>query len=173
VTVVDTRGRPGSRRAAPPAPAAAPPGEAPSAPGPTVVRAARGGGRPGAGAAALLALVVTLAGVSLGALLHDPAGLPVFIAFVLAAPLAAGVVRRGRSLPTVVLCLPLVFAAAVLLGAVLEAVQGGSPVTVKSVGLTTAQVAVLHAPWLWAGTALAALVALRRRGRAAEPRGRP
>lgn len=118
--------------------------------------------RPGAAAAWLLAAVVCLGGVTAGAALRVPAGRPVLVAYLVAAPLAVAVVRRGIALRRVVLSLPLAFCLAVVVGAVLEAVQGGSPVTLRTVALTTAQVSVLHAPWLWGGTALGILVGLPR-----------
>ncbi len=168
MTVVDTRrGRSSSGQGARSVGVGGVPGATPprvAAPAATRVRVGTSGSRPGAGTAALLGLVISLCGVAVGAVLHDPAGLPAFLGYCVGAPVAAGAVRRGPSLRRLVLCLPLVFLAAVVVGAVLEVVQGGTPFTARTAGLTMAEVAVLHAPWLWAGTALAALVALRRRG---------
>ncbi len=163
MTVVDTRGRRTPPRRAPTAAGAKPTeGALPGPQGTRLVAAGRPT-RPGAAVALLLALVVTLAGVAVGAVLGSPLGIAAFVAWVVAAPLAAGAVRRGRSLWRLVLSVPLAFLLAICVAAAIEVAQGGSALTLRQTALTAVQVAVFQAPWLWGGTTLAVLVALRRR----------
>ncbi len=118
--------------------------------------------RPGALGAWAVGLLIALVGVGVGTGLSAPLGSVALAAFAVACVLSAGSVRRGLSLRRLVLTLPLVFVAQLVVGAVVEAGRGGSAVTTKAVGMTTAEVAVLHAPYLWGGMALAAFVGLRR-----------
>jgi len=156
MTVVDTRRAGGARRTP----------EAGPAPRPPVAdnRAALTvpGRRPRAPGAALVAFVVGCVGVAIGAGVGAPAGLPALAALLAAGPIAAGVVARGRPLRQLVLVLPLAFLAVLALGSVAEILLGGAVLTGRTVLLTTAEVAVLHAPWIWGGTGLGLLVALRR-----------
>ena len=164
MTVVDSRGRrtpadaKGRTFSGPPArrPAPRPSTQAQTT---TEVRAPR---RPGALAIWLFAVVGCAIGVGAGAAQHETGYHSASIAYVVAAPIAAGLVRRGRDLTLLVLCLPLALAGAICAAAAFVLSQDDYPVTTRGVLQELGQELVLHPAALWGGTALAVIVALRR-----------
>lgn len=122
----------------------------------------RAGRRPGALGVWVFTLLGCAIGVFVGAAQHEISYRSPSIAYVVLAPIAAGLVRRGRDLTLLVLCLPLAFVAAIAAAAAFVLTQDAYPVTTREVLQEVGQQLVLHPAFLWGGTLLAVVVGLRR-----------
>lgn len=101
-------------------------------------------------------------GAVAGAAQHETSYHSASIAYVCIAPVVAGLVRRGRDLTQLVLCLPLILVGAVSVAAACVLRQQGFPLTARGVLQELGQQLVLHPAALWSGTVLAIAVGLRR-----------